>query len=197
MSRVKRLKFFDMVDAQHVADTTGSVWCINLIGGGTGETQHVGRKIRIKRIQILGFFMPIDGVSTGADCDISMCRLLCVVDRQSNGALPTVGDILTYSTSMSFPDPDQAERFDYLADIKALVGPRVGQTTAQQTFMIDGVYRKIDEDIKCDVKTVYNATDQTISAISTGAIILCTIGNRTPAVGGNAHLTTRVWYYDQ
>lgn len=73
-------------------NTTGSVAAINLVTAGSSFFQRVGRKIEMKSVELSYQISPITSQTLATAQD--WLRILIVYDRQTNGALPNVSDVL-------------------------------------------------------------------------------------------------------
>lgn len=101
-------------------NTTGTLNVVNLIRSGSGFNQRIGRRIEMKSLHLTGLIKPTGVVNPSYD----MGRILVVYDRQPNGAVPTIAQILlsydqgsaTSTNALSFTNPDQRERFMILMD---------------------------------------------------------------------------------
>ena len=101
-------------------------------------------------VQVRGFIKPEDAVAPGANVVDNMARIMIVYDRQPNGAIATIANILSAATSVSFMNLDNRDRFKVICDIHFKLGPRYLDTTATQTYAYSGangdvvnIYRKL------------------------------------------------------
>lgn len=77
--------------------TTGSVVPLNLIAAGSSFFNRVGRKVEMLSVELaFQFGIVSQTVTTPQD----WARILIVYDRQTNGANPTISDILQDSDSL-------------------------------------------------------------------------------------------------
>lgn len=185
------LKYKDVANsAAYVFDTTGSVTLLNGIATGDDNTDRDGRQVHNKSIQVVGHVRPVDG-STGA----VLCRLMLVWDSQPNGAIATIANILTASTSCANLNLDNRERFTILKDWAYSNGGI--DTTATQTYAMSPTTTAIKWFIPLGgKKTTYGNTGNTIASINTGALLLVSIGNVVPNAGSLFEGTTRLRFHD-
>lgn len=96
---------------------------------GASFYQRVGRRIRMKSIELRGEIQPSNG--NAAAVTRQFARLLVIYDRQANGALPAVADILTgynaagatSSTVYDGLNMNNRDRFLVLRDRKLYLPP--------------------------------------------------------------------------
>jgi len=129
-----------------------------LVAQGGDANQRVGRKITVKSCQIrLLVDLPTTATSGG------VLRTVLVYDKQPNGALASVTDILETDNAVGLINLDNRQRFDVLMDEftpMSVSGP--------ETVCISR-YIKMNRDI------IYNSTTTAgVGAITTGNFILLT-----------------------
>ncbi len=76
---------------------------------GPGESQRLGRKIRVKAVVFRGR-SEIGVAANNAHCPYT---LDFIWDKQCNGAAPTVTQIYTSGSSYALPNPENDERFEF------------------------------------------------------------------------------------
>lgn len=184
-------KYIDTAAADYACNTTGSVTCLNLCNEGTGVSQRVGRKICLKSVQVRGRVNPVDNTT------VDQCvRVMLIWDKQVNGVIATIAEILSAATSESFMNLDNRERFVVIMDKQFVLGAQDSATgyTGSPTIHPINKYKKLPE----GSFTIYDGTGAGIADINTGALYLVTIGDQTAAsaVGGTARLACRVRYTD-
>jgi len=186
----KELKYVDTASASYPCDTTGTVSCLNLVAVGDDNTARDGRQVTIKSVQLKGIVKPID-----ADTSSTYARVMLVWDNANNsGAIATIAQILTASTSESFPLVDNANRFTILSDQSFVLG----RTSATATQAVAGsptvgcldIYKRINQ------ITQYSGTTAAIGSIQNGALLLVTIGDNAAGDGAVATLAARVRFTD-
>lgn len=88
------MKFFDtalnfQVDGTGEIPATGQ---LNLIPQGATEQQRIGRKCVVRSIQLKGTWEYVPGAST---VGTAVCHIYLVLDKQCNGAVAGITDVLT------------------------------------------------------------------------------------------------------
>jgi len=186
----KELKYLDLAYSQaYVFDTTGTVTALNLVAEGDDNISRNGRQIQIASVEVIGKANPVDGSTTP-----DFCRLMLIYDSQTNGALPAITDILAASTSNSFLNLDNRDRFHIIADHKFVIGGL--STTATQTYAQSPTLELIDIHRKLALHTTFKGTTGAIASIATGALLLVSIGDVPPNDGALAGVSTRIRFTD-
>lgn len=180
--------------------TTGSVTALNLVDEGTGVSQRVGRKICMKSVQLRGQIRPEDALTTGANCTIpTHVRVMIIWDKQVNGVIATIAEILSAATSQSFMNLNNRERFVVLMDKAMLVGPQIMDTTATQSVAAVGVAGRIINKYKKfpqSTFTIFDGTGAGIADINTGGLYAVCIGDRAAGAAAIGNLVARIRYTD-
>lgn len=182
----QELKVSDIAAAVYGADTAGTVTALNLTAVGDDNTSRDGRQILNKSIHIQGqLFMTDD--SGGPN----LARMLLVWDSQPNGAIAVVTDVLTASNSVSGTNLNNRERFRIIRDLRLSQGT-VSNTATQAFSNSDNTYM-INEYVKLnDMKTTYKGTTAVIGDVSTGALLMVTIGSAAASAAGQFYVHTRL-----
>lgn len=182
-------KVRDIAAAVYACDTTGSVTLLNGVSQGTDFTNRIGRKTTSVAVQLEGFIGPQDlAVST------TKCKIMIVYDTQPNQALPAITDILTASTSASFMNLDNRDRFRVVYEENVTLA--AVNNTATQAVAGAPLCHNISLWRKVDLETIWDNTGGTIAEITSGSLLLVTIGSSVAGDGYNATLATRVRYTD-
>lgn len=172
-----------------------SYFLINGISQGTDATTRIGRKIKMKSLQIrwtVSTQLPATGLNP-AGLVAGDVRVLVVYDRQCNGVLPAVTDILQSGTVSCVTSPmnlNNRERFIVLVDKFFHLDP---QGPGSHVFRC---YRKIPASAQ-DV--IFNAGNAgTIADIVTGAVIVVTATTVQATVAGaiDGNMYTRIRFLD-
>lgn len=159
----KELKDVDTDISALSFTTTGSVTLLNGVAQGTDFTNRVGRKFNTKSILIR---MVITSGSTATANHIA--RWMIVYDKQVNGSLPAVTDILT-SASISAPNNlNNRDRFVVILDKQHNIGA-TGANDNAKVFMKK--YRR------CHLETTNGGTAATIGSIQTGGLYFVAVGS--------------------
>lgn len=184
-------KVVDTASAQYACDTTGSVTALNLVATGTDINNRIGRKVMLKSVQVRGTVYPVDDATQSGSS-----RVMVVYDAQPNpSAIATITDILQASEGDSYQNLNNRDRFKVLADYHLPVG-RVSNTATQTLTVSPGIH-----EINCfksvNLPVIFNGTTTAvIGAITTGVLLLVTIGTQGAGLGGQAQLTCRVRFTD-
>lgn len=174
------MKFHDIVADDTVILGAGEVQTALLkIPEGNGEEQRVGRKIIIKKI---AFRFDINLAGTASQNDTAdIVRVIMVLDKQCNGALPNVTDVLKSADWLSYNLLANSMRFSILMDrtyaINHTAGSGRGVTDNLSyglTFIHDSFYKN------CDIRIEYSsaATDGNIATIKSNNIFLLYISRK-------------------
>lgn len=182
-------KLIDVAASGYACDTTGSVTALNLCPTGDDELARDGKQIEVLTCHLQGYIAPQDSTA-----GTSLCRVLVVWDAQPNGALAAVTDILTAATSIANTNLNNRRRFTILRDGRFVLGQI--SSTATQSYAHSPGAHVYNEFIKVDRETLFNGTAANISNITTGALLLVTIGNQAVNAGGTAILSSRVRFVD-
>lgn len=183
-------KYKDIAVASYVMDTTGTVTVLNSIDEGTGVSQRVGRKVCMKSVQLRGKVVPVDGVTSAV-----MGRIMLVWDKQPNGVLATIANILSAATSESYINLDNRERFVVLMDKHYGIGyynTTATTAVADNTIKVVNKYKRLPQ----GTDVIFDGTGGGIADINTGALLLVTIGDQVAGDGAVAALVTRIRYTD-
>lgn len=178
-------------------NTTGTVTCLNMISTGSSFFNRYGRRIALKSLHFHGIIQNNGNSNVNTH---EYLRFLIVYDRQANGALPALSDILqntdqqANNTTSVFSDLNlnNRERFLILRDYRKEF-PMV--TGANAPYYPDGqTPYTLNEFIKLkDLLTHYKADSSpaVIGDIATGSLLLVTVGSQ--AAGADAYKLQCSW----
>lgn len=172
-------KVIDTPKADYNLYTTASVALINGVATGTDFNQRIGRRTQVKSIQIRGFATPTTANTSGAVTQGNLCRVMVIEDKQTNGVLPAITDILDNSTATSMMNLNNRERFKVHLDEQFALGPCM-YTSSTWAFGAPSVH-SINFYKRCDIPVYYEGTAATIGSISSGALYLVTVGENGDA----------------
>ncbi len=184
-------KFVDSVfDNFAIAPAATAVLFLeNGIAEGVSENQRIGERVRLKMLDLrLNFGKAPANVNSTA-----ICRFTVLWDRQPNGGLATVAQVLETVTGtnniLDLCSPYNAQnrkRFQILKDVRF---------TLNDGFNEDRVFHWR---VSLRNKTPqYNGAGAAIGNINTGAPLIMVLGDIT--AGGNVTVldaTTRLWYVE-
>lgn len=185
VSSLRRDTEYKWWDTNTTSFTTGVVSPLNLVPLGDDSNTRDGRKIRIKSIQITGY---------GASADTKGApRIMVVYDKQTNGSLPAITDILESNNWASYHNLNFRNRFKVLYDniggLKRGTNPLMvvppGTPSAQFIW---------HDYIKCDLETIFSAAPAGIQMIESGALFFIYLGTGLTSLVGD--FKTRIRYVD-
>ncbi len=152
-------KYHDVTEADKaIAKDTPEIYVLNGIAQGDGEDQRVGFNVKATSL-----YWRINLTANGAT-NSNLCRILVVLDKQGDGSLPSVTDVLTATNVDAFRELKNAYRYKILYDRRVKVAPE-GQTG-------DLVTLKGYTNFKYPVMVRYNADTTSVSSITTNPIYL-------------------------
>lgn len=168
-------KHFDVLSNLSVSNV-GSISLLNAISLGPGDTQRVGRTISMEDLELRYI---LDNTATD-----DVVRTIIFIDKQTNGALPAVSDVLEYVDAISPYNGDNSKRFEILYDEATVLSAK---------SFTNAFY---SENILLASRAVYNANAFADARdIQTGSLCLLVIG--VNAVNFTSYsIRTRLWYAD-
>jgi len=201
-SHAPELKSIDLADTTVPCTTAGTLVCLNLVVAGSSFFNRIGRKIEMKSVQLRAKFNP-----TGtANPEPQYSRVMIVYDRQTNGAVPSLSDIIqsttfdgTNSTSaFSGQNLNNRDRFVVVHDRRVVLPPVVAGGAGIQPFLSEfyqDFYRKLPN-LVCQYKADSSPTP-VIGDIATGALWLVVLSELAAGVDTwDFEFSTRVRYVD-
>lgn len=157
----QEMNFLDTSVASQAVNTTGTVRLLNGMQYGTGATQHIGLKARLKSLE---YYFWVYNDSTA---NINVVDVWIVYDANPNGVTPNFGDIITNDQFIYLPNRD---RFKILKRHKLTLAGAPSNPT-DSTVVRDNGYLKMDFD------QVFNTSNVgSIADIQTGAVWLVAYG---------------------
>lgn len=126
-------KWFDTTIAATTMDSAGTILSssINLIDEGNGVSEMAGRKVIITRIQMRATLVNVNDADTiGNLNNTSKYRLIIALDRQCNGASPTVLGLLTSANINSFNNLSQSRRYKIMKDECGVISSEILYNTS-------------------------------------------------------------------
>lgn len=181
-SNIER-KFLDTAIVDDVS-TTASITALNAMNSGTTASNRIGRRILMKSLQVRALIEREDPASTTAE----HMRMMVVYDRQANGALPAITDILVTASVEALRNMANVGRFfvlfDEFIDVSTAAGGR-----SQQSF---------NKFVKFNLPVFYNAgIAGTVADIATGSLLMVYVGNRAAGVDDiNVSMNCRLRFTD-
>ncbi len=173
------LKWFDL-DLDVAALTAAAQFIpadgnLLIITQGVGESQRVGRKIVIRKIQFRYNLNLFAGISQANHDDV---RVILYKDKQTNGAIATATTILQTDNYQSFRNMENVGRYTVLMDRMHALNHTAagGNGTAIETCTNTKNYKFFKE---CNIPVEYNAATGDIAEIRSnnlGIMVLCATG---------------------
>lgn len=136
-----------------------AIYNINGIAQGTDYNQRIGREIFQKSLYLRMFGADVTGTST-------QVRVMLVFDKQTNGVLPLISDILTSVSLLACNNLNNRERFVTISDKQFITS---GTNAGPSNSFMNNKYKKIR------LPVTFNNTGSTIADINTGALYLVII----------------------
>lgn len=167
------------VAVSETPNTTGTVIYLNDIAGNDSLAGRDGLQVRLKSLQ-----MRLTSEVNVSDVD-TFVRIMVVIDKQPQGALPSITDILESTSITSVRNLSFRKRFVILKDTVQKL--RSGAVSNNIQFM--RLYKRLD------MKSIYNSTGSGISNIESNGLFLVLFSDEAtnpPTISG----TTRVRYLD-
>lgn len=180
----------NVAPANYPANSTGHVFHINWIAQGVSSHQRVGKKIRMKALQMRGRWI---APSTIASTTYSVCYYMIVYDKRPTGVNPSVSDIMQNTSETALTNTDNNGRFTILRR-KDMAQPQRTNGLSQIREYLTNEYISLK-----NLPTVYKSTGTgSISDVEQGALYLVLGGNQAAGVAqSDWYGSMRVKYIDQ
>ncbi len=166
---------FKEVNTQRTATALSTSIAISHVSGiAQGDTKIArgGNKVRFKSLHWRGF------ITMNASATTTMVRLMIILDKQVNGAVFTIGDLLEDATAgdaiISPRDIDNQNRFTVLSDKTYKLTDNGGNQLVQFN-----VYKKINLPVR------YDGTTANVGDLTSNGLFLVSFSNEatnTPAI---------------
>lgn len=173
----QELKRMDTGQSNTAISSTPFIIPLNVMKQGTDDYQRIGKEVTLKSLHMIGSVV-LSGV---IDNTFDYHRYMIVYDRQPNGALPAIADILrtvdvngAFSTNcFSHKNEDTTNRFLILRDRKfGIPGDSQSALHSTVSMLSTPVAGTIDEYIRLkDLKTQFRSNSGNITSIDTGALL--------------------------
>jgi len=201
-------KFVDLNDAAYTLNTTAQFTLLNGIAEGAGQFNRIGRKVQLKSLYLTGM---IESIRTQADDD--MARIMVIYDRQTNGLVPGITDVLqsvqqdgttTSSGALDHLNLNNSERFLVLMDKRVLLPAMTwtaGVITNNGLLSTAGgnfLFKKFIKLKNLETHFKGTAAPTVVAQIATGSLYLVTlVGNKAAgAEGYELNLGIRLRFVD-
>ncbi len=180
-------KFFDTTLGSTALATAGVILSpsLNLVPQGVTESNRVGRKCTVTRINFRGFLILNSGTAQTSE----LFRIMLVLDKQANGAPATILDILESADEKSFNNLSNNQRFMVLKDWYGAMNK-----TADIGTNINSTQRVLTYFKNCNIPVEFSSTTGAIGEIRSNNLLLLGIS----ATGTTISLshTTRIRFAD-
>jgi len=144
---------------------TGVITLLNGVAQGDDFDSREGRQITVKSVQVRGYFDKLVYTDQAA----AHCRMLIIMDQQTNGAAPTMADILQDADEpLSFMNLNNRERFKVLADVHTVLGAQNATGGFALTTQGDNAWFDIYK--RVSFNTTFGGTAATVASIQKNAI---------------------------
>jgi hypothetical protein len=126
----------------------------NLIVTGDTATDRTGRKVLMKSFYLRYTVIPTSNANS------TQVRILVVYDKQTNGTLATITDVLTVNDFNALNNLNNSQRFVTIADHMSEMMPFANASTSGIIFK------------KLNLEALYSASTGAITDIATGSILV-------------------------
>lgn len=185
-SSAGELKWFDLTFSDSTLGGTVFIPTLgswNIIDQGVGESQRIGRKCVIKKIQIR-WDAALNPQASGVGGNSNQMRVILYLDKQANGAIATIGTILQTTDIRSFRNMENIGRYQILMDklVTFNVLSIAGNGTANDTseVMRRGTYYK-----DCNIPIEFSGATGGIGEIRSNNLGMVVVSSPTEDVSIN------------
>ncbi len=190
------MKFKDTtVDDGVVAASMNVQTALLVIAEGNGESQRVGRKVTVKRI---GWRYEVLLPTTATAADTSdVVRVVLVLDKQANGALPVATDVFEDDDYQSFNNLANSQRFRILMDKSYSIATPAGSgrgTTDTLSYGDNVITAQWHKTCNIPIEYDNSATTGVITSIRSNNIF-AVVGSKSGVAGFRSKL--RIRYTDR
>lgn len=166
-------------------DSNGFISLLNGVARGTDVTDRIGRSIVMNGLQLR-----LHGYTIGTTGVDQIQRILVVMDRQANGAPPSITSVLDSVDVLSPYNRDNRLRFNVLADFNVVLN-HSGEPGSMwcRTLYLNNVRGAVQQ---------FNTGDTaSVSSITTNSIYLIAIGNiGSGPQSSNVYFSSRFFFKD-
>lgn len=153
MNTVQELKYLDTnVIATDVGSAAILKDSLNLVKKGDGQSERIGRKIVIRKLQVSGY---VHQKATSSLASSNVIHVLFVLDKQANGGSPGVSDLVHTGGPYTVYNKDYEDRFVYLwDDILVVTSPAARGNSVNE---VGTAYKNFKLEIDCDIPILFKA----------------------------------------
>lgn len=160
------LKVTDTATILVAVPQAGAVSLLNGMAAGTDYTQRTGRKMVTK--SILARFIMNTALVDAQQGDV--VRILIFIDKQTNGALPAVTDVLNSANYLEPMNLSNRDRFIVIKDMIFTMNPCDYTAAVLTTGAPETKMKKFYK--KCSFETIFSGTANTIGSIASGSLLI-------------------------
>jgi len=150
----------------------GATVLLNGVAQGSDYTNRIGRKTVMKSILFRANIYP--KVDTASPVGATI-RIMLVYDKQTNGALAAVTDILNAATYLQPTNLNNRDRFKILMD--KFVTTNANTTAGGNQTVAGGGTRLVKKYIRCEHDVIFGGTGATVGDIQSGSLFMVTISS--------------------
>ncbi len=171
------MKFLDTDYVIGALTGTNQLNTINTVVQGTGETERIGRRITVHRIE-MKYNLTLLEQADGAQAN-DIVRMIVYLDRQTNGTSAVITDILESNNFQSFRNLANVGRFKIIVDKTVQMNTYAGAGNGT-TDQFSSMTRFKKWSIKVKIPIEYNSTTGTLPEVRSnniGIFMLTKSGN--------------------
>jgi len=174
-------KFHDLDVDDAVVATGGTVTHLNVIAQGVTEATRVGRKCTITHIGWRYTVRLPETVQQASPTAGDTVRLMLILDKQANGAIPSVTDVLESAEYQSFNNLANKGRFRVLMDRTIDINYLVMASDAASKYDQGQVEQSDSFYKKCNITIEYDSTTGAITEVRSNNLLLLAISSQGTA----------------
>jgi hypothetical protein len=163
-------KFFGSSYATKACDTTGTITHLDIIPQGNGISARNGKSWQNTNIQIRGHFL------AGSAAVTNHVAMYLVWDKQPNGALAAVTDVLDSASSLAFMKRENKGRFVTIKKWQRCLTGNTGTPATGREIVLYDKWIKLPAD--CIAQCAVGDASGVIANRVTGALLLVTVGDQ-------------------
>lgn len=183
----QELKFLDTAVGITLDTTVEQVTTFNAITQGDANNNRDGSVVQVKSVQIQG---RVANIPAAAATSAGIAYIWVVLDRQPNGAAPTVTDYLIGTTApTALPLVNNQYRFKTLGKIVIPLNSQAGVTTAYNNQSMPVEWYK---SFKTPIEVRFNGNAGTVADVTTNNIhLIAGAADADDIIAFNANLRIR------
>jgi hypothetical protein len=175
-------KNLDLTGNFSCSTTTGTLQCLNLIQQGSSGNNRTGRQVKLEHLRLNMFFQAANNEPN------DLFRVIVFIDKESRGANPVVGDVLTNTTFgfgaiLSSHNFDNVPtRFKILHD-EVITPVATVSVSATNALWNEPIYHRLMHIPLSHLVHYYNTSAGTIADIDSGALFFLVYGAQSTNAG--------------